>query len=72
LKSGHVVRVRGRGLPSLRGGRGDIRARLIVWVPPRVTQSDRKLLDELKRSDAFRPPRPGRDLFDRVKDAFAG
>ena len=72
LQSGHVVRVRGRGLPSLRGGRGDIRARLIVWVPPRVSAADRKLLEELKRSDAFRPPRPGRDLFDRVKDAFAG
>jgi molecular chaperone DnaJ len=72
MQSGHVVRVKAKGLPSLRGGRGDIRARLVVWVPPRVSANDRRVLEELKRSDSFRPPRPAKNLFERVKDAFAG
>ena len=32
-QSGQVMRVRGRGIPHLRGGRGDLLARLVVWVP---------------------------------------
>jgi molecular chaperone DnaJ len=70
--SGHVSRVRGRGLPALRGGRGDILARLVIWVPDRLSGSDRKLLEEIGRSEGFKPPRPGKSLFDRVRDAFAG
>jgi molecular chaperone DnaJ len=70
--TGQVFRLRGRGLPSLRGGHGDLLVRVVVWVPDRVTAADRKLLEELKRSEGMKPPRPGKSLFDRVKDAFAG
>jgi len=66
------MRVRGRGIPHLRGGRGDLLARLVVWVPQRVPQGERKLLEELRRSEAFKPPQPGRSAFERVRDAFAG
>jgi molecular chaperone DnaJ len=69
--TGRVVRVRGRGLPALRGGRGDILAHLIVWVPDRLGGADRKLLEEMNRSEGFKPPRPGKTLFERVRDAFA-
>ena len=71
-QSGQVMRVRGRGLPGLHGGHGDLMVRIIVWVPERLSGSDKKLLEELARSDAFKPPKPGKSLFDRVKDAFAG
>ena len=71
-QSGQVMRVRGRGIPHLRGGRGDLLARLVVWVPQRVPQGERKLLEELRRSEAFKPPQPGRSAFERVRDAFAG
>jgi molecular chaperone DnaJ len=70
--SGRVLRVRGKGVPDLRGGHGDLLVRLRVWVPSRVSAAERKHLEELGRSDNFKPPRPGKTVFERVKDAFAG
>lgn len=70
--TGHVIKIRGRGLASLRGGSGDLIARLMVWVPTRLDANERKLLEELGRSESFKPPRPGKGLFERMKDAFAG
>jgi molecular chaperone DnaJ len=70
--SGHVSRVRGRGLPSLRGARGDLIARLVVWIPERLGGREKKALEELQQAESFRPPKPGKSLFDRVRDAFAG
>ena len=70
--SGRVFRVRGRGLPDLHGRKGDLLARLVVWVPGRLSSSEKKLLEELNKSENFKAPKPGKTLFDRVKDAFAG
>src|SRR5262249_42379506 len=70
--SGQLARVRGKGLPGLRGGRGDLHVRLRVWVPTRLSGADRKLLEELKKSDGQQPPPPARSLFERVRDAFGG
>jgi len=70
--SGRTVRLRGRGLTGLRGGRGDLVARITVWVPGRVGGAEKKLLEEMQRQEGFRPPRPGRPSSERVKDAFAG
>ncbi|MFI5369940.1 MAG: molecular chaperone DnaJ [Candidatus Eisenbacteria bacterium] len=67
-----VLRVRGKGLPSLRGGHGDLLARLRVVVPGKLTASDRRLLEELGRSESLKAPKPSKTLFGRVKDAFAG
>ena len=70
--SGHATRLRGKGLAGLRGGRGDMLVRLLVWVPTKLTGAERKLLEELRRGDGFKAPRPSRSLFERVKDAFGG
>jgi DnaJ-class molecular chaperone len=70
--SGHVVRVRGRGLPALRGPHGDLVVRLVVWVPTRLSAPEKRALEELSRSEGLKPPRPQKSLFDKVKDAFAG
>ena len=68
--TGHVVRVRGKGLPGLRGGRGDLLVRLHVWVPSKLSGADRKLLEELRKGEGLKAPRAARSLFDRVRDAF--
>lgn len=70
--SGHAVRVRGKGLPGLRGGRGDLLVRLRVWVPTKLSGAEKKLLEELRRGDGLTPPRAARSLFERVRDAFGG
>jgi molecular chaperone DnaJ len=70
--TGRVIRVRGKGLPGLRGGHGDLLAHLVVWVPTRLSAAERRQLEELGRGEGLRPPRPDKSLFERVKDAFAG
>ncbi len=70
--SGHATRLRGKGLPGLRGGRGDLLVRLMVWVPAKLAGSERKLLEELRRGEGLKPPAPARTLFERVRSAFGG
>lgn len=70
--SGRVIRIKGKGLPGLRGGKGDLHARLIVFVPSKLGAPERKALEELGKSEALKPPRSGKSFGDRVKDAFAG
>ncbi len=70
--SGFVVPLKGKGLPGLRGGRGDLRVRLRVWVPTKLSGAERKQLEELRRGEGLQPPKPSRSLFDKVRDAFSG
>ncbi len=70
--SGYVLRLRGKGLPSLRGGTGDLLARVVVWVPTRLSGEERRLLEQLGRLEGLKPPGPAKSLFERVKDSFGG
>ena len=70
--SEHVVRLKGKGLPGLRGGRGDLHVRLRVWVPTKLPAADRKVLEELRMGEGLKAPPPSRSLFERVRDAFGG
>jgi molecular chaperone DnaJ len=69
---GQILRLRGKGLPSLRGGTGDLLARLVVWVPTRLSSEERRLLEQLGRSEGLKPPGPSKSLFERVKESFGG
>jgi molecular chaperone DnaJ len=72
-QSGEVFRVRGHGLPVLRGSaRGDLLVRVKVWVPSKLSAQDRSLLEQLGRSESMKPPAPGRSVSQRSRDAFAG
>ena len=47
---GQILRVRGRGMPRMGGyGRGDLRVRVNVVVPNKLTQRQRALLEELAK-----------------------
>jgi molecular chaperone DnaJ len=70
-QSGRMVRVRGRGLTGLRGGRGDLLARVLVWIPSRVSAAEKKMLEDLARGENFKPPKPGKSVFERMKEHFA-
>ena len=68
-QSGTVVRLRGKGLPSLeRSGRGDLHVTIHVAVPTRLTPEQRELYEKLAALDGLEAPERG--LFDRVKDIF--
>ncbi|MGH7742033.1 MAG: molecular chaperone DnaJ [Candidatus Eiseniibacteriota bacterium] len=70
-QSGQVLRLRGKGLPGLRGGHGDALAHVRVWIPSRVSGAERKLLEELGRSENFKPPAVSRSASERGRERFA-
>ncbi len=72
--SGRVVRLRGKGLPVAGGyGRGDLLVSLNVWVPKDLTKEEKKMLEELKDHNNFKPnpTKQERGFFDKMKEMFS-
>ncbi|HEX6310095.1 MAG TPA: molecular chaperone DnaJ [Acidimicrobiia bacterium] len=68
---GRTFRLRGRGMPALRGrGRGDLIVRVDVEVPERLRAEEAELLRQLAelRGEEVAPPDEG--FFSRLKSAF--
>jgi molecular chaperone DnaJ len=72
-QSGTEIRLRGRGVPRLRGmGRGDQHVIVTVVVPAKVSRKERDLLQQL--GDVSGPaelPKGGGGLFDRLRELFS-
>jgi len=72
-QSGKRVRLPNQGLPRLRGrGKGDLHVHLHVWTPSKLSAKGKQLFEELAKLEDGRAPKPGRSLFERVKDALGG
>jgi len=70
---GTVLRLRGKGMPSLRGGpRGDHYITVKVTVPTRITSRERELLLELARIRKEQVSEGKGGLFRKVRDTFGG
>jgi len=71
IQSGKVLRLRGKGLPALRGGgRGSLLVRVVVETPTRISKDEKKLLEELaklRRDDAPVFSRPGDETISNVR-----
>jgi molecular chaperone DnaJ len=50
-ESGRTFRVRGKGIPTARGGRGDLLITAEVAVPRKLTRTQRKILEEFDATD---------------------
>ena len=72
-QSGHEVRLRGLGVPRLRGaGRGDLHVIVNVVVPSKLGKRERELLRELDEvSQPAVVPKGGTSVFDRLRDLFS-
>lgn len=55
--SGRKLRVRGRGIATGHGGRGDLYAAVRIDVPATLTERERELFGELARASRFDPRR---------------
>ena len=70
-QSGTVLRVRGKGLPSIRGGgKGDLHVQVRVQTPSRLNKRQRELLAELGGTSAIENKPEPRSLFEKVKEIF--
>jgi molecular chaperone DnaJ len=68
-QSGTTYRLRGRGMPHVRGsGRGDLLVSVGVVVPTKLARRERELLEEFAKARGDRIE--DRSFFERVKDAF--
>jgi molecular chaperone DnaJ len=54
-KSGRIFRIRGKGAPRPRGGKGDLLATVQVEVPSRLSKEERKLLKDLQDASGESP-----------------
>jgi molecular chaperone DnaJ len=70
-QAGETRVLRGRGFPVLQGfGRGDQRVLVNVAVPRRLTDEQRRLLEEFDRLSTDATYEPGEGFFDKLKSAF--
>ncbi|MBF4163382.1 molecular chaperone DnaJ [Nocardioides acrostichi] len=74
-QSGHEQVLRGRGVPGLRGGRGDLVVTVAVDTPTRLDPRQEELLRELAAIRGEESPegtvKPGtKSVFGRLRDAF--
>lgn len=69
---GKVLRLRGKGLPSLNGyGRGDIVVNVSVYIPESLSRDEKKAMENFKESDNFRPSESIKEqIFRRFKNFF--
>jgi molecular chaperone DnaJ len=74
-QSGRLLRLRGKGLPHLQGaGRGDLIARVVVWIPTELNAEQTALLQKLAKIEAKAPSKlehdEDRGFWSKVKEAF--
>jgi molecular chaperone DnaJ len=68
---GHEFRLKGRGVPALRGrGRGDLVVRVDVDVPTRLTAEEEELLRSLAELRGEEVALPDKGMFSRLRSAF--
>ena len=69
---GKVLRLRGKGLPSLNGyDKGDIVVNVSVYIPESLSKDEKKAIEGFKESDNFRPTESIKEqIFRRFKNFF--
>ena len=71
VQPGEVRVLRGKGMPVLQGfGRGDHRVLVNVSVPRRVSEEQRRLLEEFEAASDEHTYRHDEGFFDKLKSAF--
>lgn len=69
---GKVLRLRGKGLPSVNGdGTGDLLVNISVYVPETLSKDEKKTLEEMETSDNFKPNSSIKEkIFKKFKSLF--
>jgi molecular chaperone DnaJ len=73
IQSGKLLRLRGKGLPSVESyGTGDLLIHVNVWTPQSLDKDQRKFFEANRDESNFNPDPDKNDksFFDRVKEMF--
>jgi molecular chaperone DnaJ len=66
-----TFRLRGAGIQSLRSrGRGDMHVKVVVKVPQKLSDKQRKLYQELAADEKENAKNKGKNIFEKIGDAF--
>ncbi|HRG52984.1 MAG TPA: molecular chaperone DnaJ [Bacteroidia bacterium] len=71
--SGKVLRLKAKGLPDINSyAKGDILVNINVWTPQNLTKEEKKILEDLRDSENFKPNPSKKDkgFFERMKQYF--
>ena len=74
VQSGKILRLRGKGIPSLNGyGKGDLLVHVNVWTPKTLNKEQKQFFEKMMDDDNFSPSPEGSDksFFEKVKDMFS-
>lgn len=72
-QAGKILRLKGKGLPSLNGyGRGDQLVQINVWTPRKLSSEEKAILEKLGKSDNFHPKPTSSDkgFFEKMREFF--
>jgi molecular chaperone DnaJ len=67
-QTGKLFRLKGKGLPEVGGGReGDEYVEAVLWTPTQLSKREIELLEELRKYEEKKIPKPGSGLFSKLK-----
>ncbi|MCH2194670.1 molecular chaperone DnaJ [Kordia sp.] len=74
VQSGKILRLRGKGIPSINGyGKGDLLVHINVWTPKTLTKEQKNFFEKMAKEDNFvpNPEKSDKSFFEKVKDMFS-
>lgn len=73
-QSGKILRLRGKGIPSINGyGKGDLLVHINVWTPKTLTKEQKNFFEKMAQEENFvpNPEKSDKSFFEKVKDMFS-
>lgn len=74
VQSGKILRLRGKGIPSINGyGKGDLLVHVNVWTPKTLNKKQKEFFESMREDEHFEPKPESSDksFFEKVKDMFS-
>lgn len=74
VQSGKILRLRGKGIPSLNGyGKGDLLVHINVWTPKTLSKEQKQFFETMMDNEHFdpKPLSSDKSFFEKVKDMFS-
>lgn len=74
IQSGKILRLKGKGIPSLNGyGTGDLLVHINVWTPKTLNKEQKQFFEKNLNDENFipQPEKSDKSFFEKVKDMFS-